>query len=133
MAAVSLFWYNGEAAVTSCENNLKRMYINLSSLACVHRWQPFPPNRQLPLCDSANLVLRLYLRLKKQVNSENRKVIIEVWLATDFLASLNNQDASLKLFLVNVYPLLRKLRPVFSQEQISYCKPLRLVGHLFTH
>ena len=61
MAAISLFWGTGEAAVTSCENTLKRMYINLFSRAGVHQWQLFLPNRQGPLSSM------LYLRLKKQV------------------------------------------------------------------
>lgn len=104
MAAVVLFWDTGVATVTSCENTLKRMCFNLFSRACVHRWQLFPPNRQVPLCGSANLLVRLYMRLKRQVKSDNLAGIIESWPATDFLTSPNNQDASLELFLPTFTP-----------------------------
>lgn len=109
MAAVVLFWDTGVATVTSCENTLKRMCFNLFSRACVHRWQLFPPNRQVPLCGSANLLVRLYMRLKQPnsenlVNSENLAGIIEPWPATDFVTSPNNQDASLELFLPTLTP-----------------------------
>lgn len=104
MAAVVLFWDTGVATVTSCENTLKRMCFNLFSRACGHRWQLFPPNRQVPLCGSANLLVRLYMRLKRQVKSDNLAGIIESWPATDFLTSPNNQDASLELFLPTLTP-----------------------------
>ena len=54
----------------------------------------FSRQSQVPICGS---VVRLYQRLKKQVNSENRTGIMEAWPATDFLHLPNNQDASIKL------------------------------------
>ena len=72
MAAVSLFWDTGVSTVTSCENTLMRMCINLFSRACVHWWKRFSPNRQVPLCGSAGKLSSKIVPTTKRT-SEQRK------------------------------------------------------------